>query len=141
MAFDLLTSGTRRFNQKEISDNLEYFGAGFGFNVTHEYVVGGVNGLVKDIVPTMKQICHLFNDSNYPVTEIKKAKKLKVDGLKSMINNHGSIADRAFREISMKGSEVSMPVGGKLKTIQKINQKGLRKKLAYFKDKVKKEFT
>ena len=138
MAFDLLTSGTRRFNQKEISDNLEYFGAGFGFNVTHEYVVGGVNGLVKDIVPTMKQICHLFNDSNYPVTEIKKAKKLKVDGLKSMINNHGSIADRAFREISMKGSEVSMPVGGKLKTIQKINQKGLRNKLAYFKDKVKK---
>lgn len=138
MTFDLLTSGTRRFNQKEISDNLEYFGASFGFDVTHEYVIGGVSGLVKDIVPTMKQVCHLFNDSNYPDTEIKKAKKLKIDGIKSMINNHGSIADRAFREISMKGTEVELPVGGKVNTISLITQKDLSKKLSYFKERVRK---
>lgn len=138
MTFDLLTSGTRRFNQKEISDNLEFYGASMGFNVTHEYVVGGVAGLVKDIIPTMKQVCHLFKDSNYPSSEIKKSKKLRVDGLKSMINSHNSIADRAFREISMGESEVSLPVEGKLETIAKISQKNLRNKLDYFKNKVRK---
>ena len=138
MTFDLLKSGTRRFNQKEISDNLEYYGTGLGFSVTHEYVIGGVSGLVKDIVPTMKQVCHLFSDSNYPVSEIKKSKKLRIDGLRSMINSHDSIADRAFREISMNGSEVSLPVEGKLKTISRITQKSLINKLDYFKNKVRK---
>jgi zinc protease len=138
MTFDLLTSGTRRFNQKEISDNLEFYGASFGFNVTHEYVVGGVSGLVKDIIPTMKQVCHLFKDSNYPVVEIRKSKKLRIDALKSMINSHDSIADRAFREISMDGSEVALPVAGKVKTISKITQKSLINKLSYFKSNVKK---
>jgi len=138
MTFDLLTSGTRRFNQKEISDNLEFYGAGLGFNVTHEYVIGGVSGLSKDIVPTMKQVCHLFKDANFPRDEIKKSKKLWIDGLKSMINSHDSIADRAFREISMSGSDVSMPVEGKIRTISAISQKNLKRKLTYFKEKVKK---
>ena len=74
MTFDLLMSGTRSFNQREISDNLEFFGASLGFDVTHEYVVGGVGGLIKDIVPTMKQVCHLFDDATYPRKEIKKEK-------------------------------------------------------------------
>lgn len=138
MTFDLLTSGTRRFNQKEISDNLEFYGAGFGFDVTHEYVIGSVSGLSKDIVPTMKQVCHLFNDANFPLEEIQKSKKLWIDGLKSMINSHESIADRAFREISMGGTEVSLPVEGKIKTISAITQKDLKNKLSYYKDKVKK---
>ena len=90
-----------------------------GFDVTHEYVVGGVGGLIKDIVPTMKQVCHLFDDATYPRKEIKKKKKLRNDSLTSMINSHDSIADRAFRYLSMKGSDVSSPVSGRLKTISK----------------------
>ena len=50
-----------------------------------------------------------------------------------MINSHDSIADRAFRYLSMKGSDVSSPVSGRLKTISKIRQKDLRRKLDYFK--------
>ena len=61
-AFSLMTSGTIRYNQKDISDNLEYFGASYGATVFHEQSFYNVSGLVKDVVPTMKKICHIFRE-------------------------------------------------------------------------------
>ena len=138
MTFDLLKSGTRSFNQKEINDNLEYYGSSLSFDVTHEYVIGGVSGLIKDIIPTMKQVCHLFNDATFPENELKKEIKVRVDSLKSMVTSHDSIADRAFRELSLDGSIVKNPVNGKVATLSRINRNRLENKLQYFKNNVQK---
>ena len=35
--FDLLDSGTRRYNQAQINDHLDYYGVSHGAYVTHEY--------------------------------------------------------------------------------------------------------
>ena len=138
MAFDLLTSGTRRFNQKEINDNLEYYGSSYGASVTHEYATYNVSGLVKDIVPTVKQICHLFKDATYPKNEVRKSVKLRRNGIKNLINSHSAMADRAFRKVSMGGSPYEFPVGGNLKSLKKVTRKKLLGKIDYFKTKVKK---
>ena len=47
LMFDLLTSGTRRFSQKEINDNLEYYGANYGHSLTHEFATYSVSGFLK----------------------------------------------------------------------------------------------
>lgn len=138
LMFDLLTSGTRRFSQKEINDNLEYYGASYGHHITHEYATYSVSGLKKDIVPTMKQICHLFSDASFPKNELKKIKKLKISALKNIANDHGSVADRAFRQLSLANSVYETPSGGTVKSIGRIGQKDLKNKLSYFKNKVKK---
>ena len=136
--FDLLSMGTRRFNQKQISDNLEYFGVSHGAEVSHESSTYEISGTVKHIIPTMMKICHLFKDASYPPKELKNYKKRFRSNLKSLVNSHGRLADRAFREISMRGTPFRHPTEGKLRNIKKITPKKLKKNLLHFNNKVKK---
>ncbi len=130
--FGMIDSGTRRYTQKEISENLEFYGVNYGHYVTHEYSTYNISGLVKDIVPTMKKICHMFSDANFPVKEIRKEKRRIKSSLNNLIADKGALASRAFREISLRGTDFGYPVGGKKRDIKKWTHKRLKKKLAYF---------
>lgn len=136
--FSMLPSGTRRYSQKDISDNLEFYGAGYSGSVTHEYSTYSVGGLIKDSVPTMKKICHLFQDATFPKKEINKNIKRSLDRFRNLVDNHSALASMAFRQISLSGSPYDYPSGGKMKDIRRLNQKAMRKKLAYFNTSVKK---
>lgn len=137
-AFSLMTAGTVRYNQKDISDNLEYFGASYGNRVFHEQTSYNISGLVKDVVPTVKKICHIFRQATFPQNEIKKEQARRVNTLKNMVNNAPAMAHRAFREITLKDTPFQHPSDGKLKDVYKISPKGLKEVLTYFNDKVKK---
>lgn len=137
-SMDYLTLGTRRFSQKDIAINLEFFGAGHAPNVTHEYSTYMVSGLTKDISPTIKKICHLFQDATYPVKELSREKKRILDSLENMASNPGALASRVFREESLSGTPYSYPVDGKIRDIKKWNQKLLKEKLGYLNNTVKK---
>lgn len=138
LAFNQLIAGTTRYKQKEILDALEFYGAGFGASVTHEYSTYSVGGLVKDMVPTMKMICHMFSEATYPKSEIDKTKKRILTGLKNLVTNHGSLANRVFREVSLEGTPFEKPVSGTMSTINRISGKDLANKLKFFNEKVKK---
>lgn len=136
--FNLMDSGTRRFNQKEISDNLEFYGTSYGSRVAHEFSSFEISGLAKDITPTIKQICHLFNDATFPKKELAKYKVRRKDSLNNLVNSHGALARRAFRELSLEGSPYAYPPGGKLRDLPKLTSKILKTKLNYFNGEVKK---
>ena len=137
-ALDYMTLGTRRYSQQEIADNLEFFGVSMGSEVTHEYSSYHVTGLVKDLVPTVQKVCHLFKDATYPAGELKKEKKRVVSALQNSAQNPGFLASRAFREISMSGTPYSYPTSGKLRDVKKWNSKMLKNKLNYLNNEVKK---
>lgn len=130
--FNLISSGTRRYSQKDIADNLEFYGATYGANVTHEYSTYGISGLIKDLQPTLKKICHLFQDATFPTNEIEKERVRAKSSLLSLVNDHSALASRAFRELQLAGSPFSYPVEGKIVDIDRFNQKGLKQKLDYF---------
>lgn len=136
--FEMLDSGTRRYGQMEINENLEFFGVSWNSTVNHEYSFYTVSGLVKDIVPTMKQVCHLFQEATFPEDELKKEIKKAESEIESMVNNQGGLATHIFREVSLSGTPYSYPVTGKLKDLRKITSKVLENKLKYFNQKVKK---
>jgi zinc protease len=136
--FSMLDAGTRRYSRKQISENLEFYGVTFSKRVTHEYSTFSISGLVKDIVPSIKKICHLFQDATYPEKELRKEKLRAQNNLRGIIANPGTLASRIFREVSLKESPYSYPVGGKLSDIRKIRRKKLLKKLEYFNKKVAK---
>jgi zinc protease len=137
--FSLIDTGTRRYNRKLINDALDYYGVRRGGSVYHEFSSYSVSGLLKDIVPTMKKICHLFDDAVFPRKEIKKEVAKLKNSFNNMVANPGSLANRAFRQISLGGTPYSYPSEGKLKDLRNINQRGLRTKLKYFNEKVKKK--
>ena len=135
--FNLLSSGTRRYSQKDIADNLEFFGVSHGARVTHEFSTYSVSGLVKDSVPTMKMICHLFADATFPQVELNKTKTRAISSAENMVNNHGALASLAFREISLEGSPFAYPVSGKIRDVRKMKRQNLLSRLKYFKNEVK----
>ncbi len=137
--FNLLTYGTRRFEQKDINDNLDYFGVERSSEVTHEYSVYHVSGLAKDIKPTMKMMCHLFSDATFPEVELKRYKTIRKERLTNLINSQGALAGRAFRALSMEGTPFAPPMSGQLKDIDRWTSKVLKDKLGYFNNKVSKK--
>ena len=138
LMFSQLTSGTHRYPQKEIIESLEFFGAAHSSRVTHEYSRLSVSGMVKDFAPTMRMICHLFNDAIFPASELKKAKERISGGMKSIVSNHSALASLAFRYESLKGSGFEIPASGQLKSIKKITSKRLSARLKYFNESAKK---
>lgn len=135
LMFEQLTSGTHRYPQADIIEALEYFGASYGSRVTHEYSTFSVSGLVKDFAPTMKMICHLFDRSLFPKSELKKAKTRLKSRMKSIVSNHSALASIAFRYESLKGSGFETPTSGTIKSIQMVSSSALRKRLEYFNQK------
>ena len=131
-ALSLINLGTHLYTREQIAEDLEFYGSDYGINITHEYSTLSVSGLVKDMNPTMKKVCHLFRAANYPSKELANEIKRKEAGLKSMANDHGSLASRVFREISLRGSDYSYPVEGKLKDFKNFTPKNLKRKLHYF---------
>ncbi len=130
--FSLMTSGTRRFTRKEIKDHLDYFGASYGGSAFHEYSKFNVSGLVKDVIPTVKKVCHLFDDANFPERELRRLKSRVINSKKNLVSSHDSIAQMSFRELSLAGSPFAHPSQGKLRDIKNIRRENLRKRLDYF---------
>lgn len=137
-ALSFMSLGTRRYSRSEIASNLEYFGATFGSNTTHEYSTYSVSGLVKDVQPTLKKICHLFKDATFPQKDLDKEKKRLLDSIENIISNPNALASRVFREVSMGGSPYAYPTDGKKGDVKKWSSKILKERLTYFNEKVKK---
>ena len=134
-----LDIGTRRFNQKEIADTLEYYGISYSSYMSHEYSTFSYSGLMKDFVPTAKMICHLFKDSSFPKKEIIKTVKRIINKKNNLISSHSTLSSIVFREESLKKSPYYYPTSGKIKDINKIKQVNLLKKLNYFNNSVYKK--
>ena len=136
--FTLLTSGTNRYSQKDIVDNLEYYGVSLAPALTHGYATVSYGGLVKDIVPVSKKICHLFAQATYPRKEIVKSTKLAIERLRNLVNDPASLTRHIFRQLSLDKTPYHYPVQGKIKDIKRLRSKKIRKHLDYFNKKVKK---
>lgn len=137
-SFNLLDSGTEKLSQKEILDQLEFYGTEFAADVTHEYSTVSISGLSKDLKTTVNQFCSLFREATYPEAVIKKELELEKTGLQSLIASPQGLTERIFREISLAKTPYSYPVGGKMKDLKTYTAKNLRAKMDYFLDKVKK---
>ena len=136
--FSLLGKGTPKYSFKEIAEQFEFWSFGGGPNVYHEYSSYNFSGLLKDLIPTMKFVCHIFKNASFPEAEIKKHLTNSKLGFQSLVSNPSSLASRAFRELSMAGTPFAYPTGGKLKDLNFISREGLKKKLNYFQTKVQK---
>lgn len=139
LAFNLLTSGTPTLSQKVIADRLDFYAISYSPNITHEYVTYNISGLTDNAKPAMNLICSVFNKANYPGNELNKLKTILTTNLKNLKTNHSELANRVFREISLRGTGFDNPVDGRIETINNITSKNLIDTLEYFNQKVYKK--
>lgn len=137
--FDLLTKGTNKFNQKEIAKKLDFFGTGISSSVTHEYSTLSFGGLVKDAKEVSELFCHILKDANYPAKELDSFKGKSESQLKNLVANHGALADRVFRNLSLKGTPFGSFVNGKISTLKSLSSELLLAQKKHFNEKVYKK--
>lgn len=137
-AFNLADTGTIKFSQKEILDQLEFLGTDFGADVTHEYSTLSMTGLSKDLDTAMSQVCHILRKANYPKEVVKKELDLERSELQSMVSTPQVLAERVFREVSLAKTPYAYPVQGKLQDLNLYTSESLRAKTDYFLNNVKK---
>lgn len=137
-AFNLLDAGTPKLSQKEILDQFEFTGTEFSTDITHEYTTLAMSGLAKDINTSIGQACSLLREANFPTDVVKQELDKEKSELQSLVANPQALSDRVFREVSMSGSPYAYPVSGKLKDLDSFTHEGLRSRMDYFLDKVKK---
>lgn len=138
MMFEQLSAGTNKFSHHKIVEELEFYGVRFGSHVTHEYSTFKVSGLVKDIGPSFKMICHMFKEANYPDKEIEKVKNRAVNGLESLPTNHSKLANHIFRKVSLNESGVDSATTGTINSIKNMKSSMLKERLQYFNQNVPK---
>lgn len=137
-AFNMTMLGTKKYSREVLSEKFEFFGASSDVNVTHEYSTLTLSGLSKDIVPLTKLTCEILTEATYPTSEIQKVVNVQKSLARALENNHGALAGRIFREVSLEGTPFSYPSKGKLTDLDKLQTEKLREKMDYFLTKVKK---
>lgn len=128
--FDLLTSGTSKETQRQISEYFDFYGVNAKHSVTHEYSVMTVQALTRDLSPVMGKVCELWQDAQYPETELKSYVSRSKSHLKNLVTSHGALADRIFRKLSLAGTPYENPVEGTLSGFEKLNPPLLKERLS-----------
>lgn len=128
--FDQISSGTSKESQKELAEFFDFYGVNLKHSVTHEYSVYSVQGLTKDITPVMGKVCELFSDAQFPQKELTSYVSRSKSQLKNLVTSHSSLADRIFREMSLKETPYSLPVEGTLASFDKLEAVRLKERLS-----------
>ena len=129
LAFDQMTSGTKKENQRELAEFFDFYGASLRRSVTHEYSVFSVQALTKDIKPVMEKVCEIFNDAQYPKDELQSHISRMKSQLRNLVTSHGALADRVYRKISLANTPYAEPVEGTLASFDKITSESLKERL------------
>lgn len=127
--FDLLTAGTDKENQREISEFFDFYGVNLRHSVTHEYSVFTVQALTRDIKPVMGKVCELFNKAEYPKNKLESHVSRSQSHLKNLVTSHSALADRVFRRISLSNTPYASPVEGTLESFEKLTPLLLKTRL------------
>ncbi len=135
----LLSKGTSKFDQKQIANQLDFFGTSISHNITHEYSTVSYGGLVKDSTAVTNLFCHMMKDANYPDKELGAFKKKVESRFNNLVANPRGLADRVFRNLSLKGSPFASFVNGKKSSIASLDKAELIEARKYFNNKVYKK--
>lgn len=131
---DLLTAGTPKFSQNQISEFFDFYGAKIRNSVTHEYSVLSIQGLTRDMKPLMGKVCELMNEASYPNDEVSSYVSRARSGLKNLVTSHASLADRIFRQVSLQGTPFDKPVEGTYESLGKVEPANLKSRLQKLND-------
>ncbi|MBP9674776.1 MAG: insulinase family protein [Bacteriovoracaceae bacterium] len=134
--FDLLTYGTKEYNQQYIHNFLEFYGASYGGMVASEYSLFNLSGLNKDFEPTLTFLCKLFKTATFPDSEVLKDSEKKIATLKNMVTSHPALASRIYRHLLTQNTLLNSESTGTLKTLASINSQDLKKRLDFYNQKV-----
>ncbi len=134
-----LDLGTKRFTQKELRHNLEYYGIYYGAAVGQATASFNFSGAIKFIPQTVQQICHLFTDATFPPAELANEKNKIKTSLRNLARSPETIAGRALQIYAGENSVWANLPAGRWASVQHLKSSDLKAHLQYLRQQVKKK--
>ncbi|MEK7285683.1 MAG: pitrilysin family protein [Nitrospirota bacterium] len=125
MTASLLDEGTKNRTSKQISEEVDYIGAGLGASADLESTAVSLRVLKKDIEKGFNLLSDIVLYPSFETKEFERVRQLVLGSIHSEKDSPGVIADRAFNKIVFGSHPYANPVIGTEETVTQMTQADL----------------
>ena len=122
----LLTYGTTRRSALQISDTLDFIGAGLQTGVGEDVASISLTILRKDLSTGLELLAEILTSSTFPQAEIDRQKQTITAAIKAQEEDPGAVAGKAFAAALFPQSPYGRPVEGTEASIKNLKQPSLK---------------
>ena len=122
----LLTYGTQRRTALQISDTLDFIGAGLSAGCGEDLATVSMTVLKKDLATGLELLAEVLTLSTFPQEEIDRQKQSIIASIKAREENPGDIAQRRFAAALYPQSPYGRPVEGSEASVKGLEQQSLK---------------
>ena len=122
----LLTYGTQRRTALQISETLDFIGAGLSAGCGEDLATVSMTVLKKDLATGLELLADVLTLSTFPQEEIDRQKQSIIASIKAREENPGDIAQRRFAAALYPQSPYGRPVEGSEASVKGLEQQSLR---------------
>ena len=122
----LLTYGTQRRTALQISETLDFIGAGLSAGCGEDLATVSMTVLKKDLATGLELLAEVLTLSTFPQEEIDRQKQSIIASIKAREENPGDIAQRRFAAALYPQSPYGRPVEGSEASVKGLEQQSLR---------------
>ena len=122
LAARLLTYGTRSRTALQISEELDFIGAGLSTGCSEELATVSLTLLKKDLDAGLNLLADVLTASVFPPEEIDRQKKSVIASIRARDEEPGAIAQAKFLEALFPGSPYGRPVEGTEGAVERMER-------------------
>ena len=122
----LLTYGTQRRTALQISETLDFIGAGLSAGCGEDLATVSMTVLKKDLATGLELLAEILTLSTFPQEEIDRQKQSIIASIKAREENPGDIAQRRFAAALYPQSPYGRPVEGSEASVKGLEPQSLR---------------
>jgi zinc protease len=122
----LLTYGTQRRSALQISETLDFIGAGLSAGCGEDLATVSMTVLKKDLATGLELLAEVLTQSTFPQEEIDRQKQAIIASIKAREENPGDIAQKRFAAALYPQSPYGRPVEGSEASVKGLEQQSLR---------------
>ena len=122
----LLTYGTQRRTALQISETLDFIGAGLSAGCGEDLASVSMTVLKKDLATGLELLAEVLTQSTFPQEEIDRQKQSIIASIKAREENPGDIAQRRFAAALYPQSPYGRPVEGSEASVKGLEPQSLR---------------
>jgi len=122
----LLTYGTQRRTALQISETLDFIGAGLSAGCGEDLATVSMTVLKKDLATGLELLAEVLTQSTFPQEEIDRQKQSIIASIKAREENPGDIAQRRFAAALYPQSPYGRPVEGSEASVKGLEPQSLR---------------
>lgn len=122
----LLTYGTKRRNALQISETMDFIGAGLSTGAGENVASVSLTILKKDLAVGLELLAEILTTSTFPQAEIDRQKQSIIAAIKAQEEDPGAVAARAFAAALFPQSPYGRPVEGTEASVKSLQAQSLK---------------